>query len=195
MKRAIWIVPWFSTVVLGVSTLTLLHYARSVHGWERSRWESDRCRVLERVGERLRTYAEQRAGNLPSDVEALIRAGVVARSELDFTDMNAQTRVRRAFRLVPTIALPGELIIVVETYDRYPDLKLCLRLDGSVIIFGKGDTLDEDDRRREDLGLNKASPMTDVGASRWNGDASRGLDVRRRGREHFFVSRLLARRP
>ncbi len=124
-----------------------------MHSWRLSCWQSERSRVLSSLGDRLRTYAERHEGKFPKNVEDLVAAGVITESELSFEDHSQQTSVRREFRLVPSIDLPGDLVIVVERYGRYPEFRLCLYLDGSVVLYGEGATLDDDDAKRKELGL------------------------------------------
>ncbi len=54
---------------------------------------------------------------------------------------------------MPSTTFPENLIVMVETYDVYPDLKLCLELGGKVYICNDPVTLERDNRRRKELGL------------------------------------------
>ena len=110
-------------------------------------------RVLGGVGERIRQYAKAHGGKLPLDAEDLIRAGVIAPSEIEFEDGNAMSTIRREFRLVPSIDFPGDLVIIRETCARFPDYKMCLELDGSAVSYGTVDAVAQDNERRLELRL------------------------------------------
>jgi len=153
MPKVSTLVLWTAAVAFAAVAILYWHNARFQMAWAERRWKVQRFRELGVVGERIRAFAEANGGDLPVDLQELNRLGVIASSEFEFDDANAMSMVRRNLRPVPSIELPGDLLLIVETCDRYPEYRLCLYLDGTTVFCEDGDRVAEDNKRRRELGL------------------------------------------
>ena len=120
------------------------------HGYRA--WMSERQQDLRDIGSRMRSYAEAHGGILPQSPEELLSAGIIPADKLRFRDHERGASVLRQLRPVPSIDFPGNLIIMIETYD--PPLEggyvaQVLELGGAAIwVRDLRRELSEDDKRR-----------------------------------------------
>jgi len=98
------------------------------------RWSSAKQQALRAVGERMRAYSEQHNDRLPQTLNGFVAAGVMAESEITFTDPSRDTKVTRSLRPVPGMNLEVELILMIETYDPPGDGLNILYSSGHVVL-------------------------------------------------------------
>lgn len=107
--------------------------------------------MLNAIGQKILTYADEYDGMLPPTKEAFIAANIIELEEWCFRDSERDIEIARELRPVPNSSYPSRFIIVVERYG--PPMRdtegQVLQLDGAAIwIHDLAEVLDEDDELR-----------------------------------------------
>lgn len=104
-------------VVAGALYWASVCYTDFLDQCDLSRWQGERQQSLETLGERMLQYAAKHNAELPHSMAEMVDLGVIARSEVDFVESHREVHVVREYRPVPTTALPGDLLLVIERYE------------------------------------------------------------------------------
>ncbi len=107
---------------------------------------------------RILAYAQENDGELPGSLQELTDLGLIPTNEVDYVDPEMNARVVCQYRPVPTTQFPGDLIIMIQSYDPTPSVfgyKHCvLRLDGAVYSCSEvSELIKKDNQLRRTLGL------------------------------------------